>query len=295
MALKKRLIRVKLTLPSGEVTWDESLMLKVHVRKMALGIQSMATIDVGGLSQDSRQALLTQFSAYAKRQREAGDTGDMNNFVPVEITAGYLDGANELLAPIFSGQIALCEPLSAPPNVVIRVTAYTQQITKGQNLATAPDQVTFKQYAEWCAQQMGLRAEIHTSIDNTIVNNPGRTSYKVDALLPDLQRNFDRYNIAAYVDDGTLYVMDIGDVAKASETTNIKEFVGMPVWTEWGIEFKVMFNSNVKLGHAVTLESILNPTVNGIGFVVVMLEYDLASRDNQFTISVQASPSAGEK
>ena len=54
MAMKKRLIRVTLTLPTGDVIWDQSLMLNIRVMKMALGIKSQATIDIGGLSQDSR-------------------------------------------------------------------------------------------------------------------------------------------------------------------------------------------------------------------------------------------------
>lgn len=293
MALKKRLLRVTMTLPSGDIVWDESLMLNVKVRKMALGIKSQATIEVGGLSQDSRQALLSQFTAYAKRQRENGDTGDIENFVPIKIEAGYKTGAMSNLSPIFSGQVVLCEPSSAPPNVVIKITAYTQQIQKGQNLEVAPDRLTFKQYAEWCAKQMGLRAEINTSMDDTIVENPGRTSYKVDALLPDLQRNFDRYGIAAYVDDDTLYVMDIGNVAKSSSETLLTQFVGIPTWTEWGVDCSIMFDPKIKLGHAIMLQSILNPTFNSIGFVIVMLEYNLTSRNNPFTINIQASPSAG--
>lgn len=293
MAMKKRLIRVTLTLPTGDVIWDQSLMLNIRVMKMALGIKSQATIDIGGLSQDSRQALLTQFSAYAKRQREQGDTGDADNFVPIKIDAGYQDGAMSNLAPIFNGQVVLCELASPPPNVVIRITAYTQQIQKGQNLEVAPDRVTFKQYAEWCAKQMGLKAEVHTHMDDVLVDNPGRTAYKVDALLPDLQRNYDRYGIGAYIDDDTLYVMDIGDVAKASEEMTLTQFVGVPMWTEWGVEYTVMFDPNIKLGHAVKLQSILNPTVNNIGFVNVMLEYNLTSRNNPFYVNVQASPSAG--
>ncbi|MEG0207023.1 baseplate hub protein [Citrobacter sp.] len=294
MAMKKRLIKVTLSLPTGDVVWDQSLMINIRVMKMALGIKSQATIDIGGLSQDSRQALLTQFSAYAKRQREQGDTGDADNFVPIRVEAGYQDGSVSNLAPIFNGQVVLCELASPPPNVVIRITAYTQQIQKGQNLEVAPDRVTFKQYAEWCAKQMGLKAEVHTHMDDTLVDNPGRTAYKVDALLPDLQRNYDRYGIGAYIDDDTLYVMDIGDVAKASEEITLTQFVGTPMWTEWGVEYTVMFDPNIKLGHAVKLQSILNPTVNNIGFVNVMMEYNLASRNNPFYINVQASPSAGE-
>ena len=98
MAMKKRLIRATLTLPTGDVIWDQSLMLNIRVMKMALGIKSQATIDIGGLSQDSRQALLTQFSAYAKRQREQGDTGDADNFIPIKIEAGYRDWETQELS-----------------------------------------------------------------------------------------------------------------------------------------------------------------------------------------------------
>ena len=292
MALKKRLLRVTLKLPSGDVTWDESLSLNVRITKAALSIQAKATVDVGGLSQQSRQALLTQFTAYAKRQRENGDTGDAENVVPIEISAGYQDGLLNTLAPIFHGQVTLCEPLSGPPNVVIRIAAFTQQIEKSKLLAVAPDRLTFKQYCEWAAKQMGLKADVQTSMDEVVVENPGRTVYNVAALLPDIQR-YDRQNIAAFVDDDTLFVLDIGKVAQASELVMIDQFVGTPIWTEWGVEFTTMFNPQLKLAHPIQLKSILNPSVNTAALIAMRLDYNLTSRQNAFTISVQSSPSAG--
>lgn len=293
MALKKRLLRVTLKLPSGDVVWDESLMLAVKVTKAALAIQSKATIDVGGLSQNSREALLTQFTAWAKRQREQGDTGDLDNFVDVEISAGYLDNGVSTLAPIFVGQVVLCEPLSGPPNVVVRVTCYTKQINRAQFLLTAPERCTFKQYCEWAAQQMGLKAEVNTSIDETIVENPGRTIYSVAALLPDIQR-YDRQNIAAFIDNDTMYVLDIGEVAKASTVVNVDQFVGTPLWSEWGVDFTTMFNPLIRLAHGVQLNSKLNPAVNQAALVVMKIEYNLQSRNNPFTMACETAPSAGE-
>lgn len=294
MPIPKRLLRVSLQMKSGTgdiVTLDENLYMRVKVTKQTFAIQSQAIIDVGGLSQDLRQQLMSQFTAYAKRQRDRGEVND--DYINVDIQAGYIEATGqERLTPIFSGQVTLCDLTSAPPNMILRMTCYTNQIDKTRDLEIAPDQLTFKAYCVWAAGQMGLNADVSTSIDDKIIYNPGRTVYTVAALVADIQR-YDRQNVAAWIDDKTLFVRDTNKVVSPGTVIQVRQFVGVPSWVEWGIDFTTMFNAEIRLARAVRLNSKLNPSVNSADLIVCRLEYELATRSDQFYMRVGTAPSAG--
>lgn len=294
MALRQRILQVHLDFAGGQKTvWDERLDLRVRVSKAALSIQSSATIDVGILSNQSRQDILSNFTAYAKRLRERGETNDLDNFVNVRIFAGHKNNGEGQPSPIFTGQIAVSDIASTSPNPIIRATAYTRQIDKSAWVERAPARMTFKQYAEWCAAQMGLRADVQTSIDDQMIDNPGATQFTIASLVIDLQ-NYSRQTIAAFIDDETLYVLDIGKVAKASSIVKVDKFIGgPPVWGEWGVEFSTLFDNRIRLATPLEIISKTNPSIRGGGHIVTKLDYDLTSRQDNFGMKVFTSPSAG--
>lgn len=293
MPIPKRLVRISLQMKSGTgdvVTLDENLYLRVKVTKYMFAVQSQAIIDVGGLSQDLRQQLMSQFTAYAKRQRDRGEVND--DYINVDIQAGYIEATGQQrLTPIFHGQVVLCDITSGPPNMILRMTCYTNQIDKTKDLEIAPDQLTFKAYCMWAAEKMGLNADVSTSMDDTIIYNPGRTVYTVAALVADIQR-YDRQNIAAWIDDKTLFVRDTNKVVSPGTVIQVRQFVGVPSWTEWGIDFTTMFNAELRLARAVRLNSVLNPEVNRSDLIIGKIEYDLATRSDNFFMRVGCAPSA---
>lgn len=232
--MKKRLLRVVLKLQSTTVELNEDLELNVRVRKATLSLQSKATVDVGGLSQSLRQGLLSQFTAYRKRLRDnAGISAD--DYIDVVVSAGYqLADGTQTLTPIFHGQVTLVEPLGAPPDSTVRLTAYTNQVDRTTYVTNPPTSgITFKAFCQWSAQQMNLTLNMSTSIDDKIIYNPAAGTYIVAGLLPWIQ-SYDRQNIGAWIDDDTLYVRDIGKVISASGSYVYDTFVGPPMWTEWG-------------------------------------------------------------
>ncbi|WLW40848.1 hypothetical protein GNAINCEL_00066 [Serratia phage KKP 3709] len=86
-----------------------------------------------------------------------------------------------------------------------------------------------------------------TSINDTIIVNAGRTAFTNAALLWDIQ-NLYRDSVAAYIDDDFLIVKDKNKILNQGQITNLTEFInGPPEWTEWGVEFTVLFDPNVKL------------------------------------------------
>lgn len=292
MALRNRILEVVLTMPSGPVTLDTSINLRVRIQKAALAIQNKATVEVIGLTSSLREQLLSQFTAFNQRQVEAGQASQ--KWIGIEIRAGW-DGQSTDSQPastIFKGDVVLCDPMSGPPNIGVRLTCFTKQINRTSFVtAPAPDSTTFKAYVAWAAAQMGFGDNFicDTSFNDVVINNPARSIFVTSALLIDIQ---DMYKpaVAAYVDDDVLVVKDRNKILNPSQIADLKDFIGSPpTWTEWGVDFTVLFDQSIRLARGAKLTSLMNPGVNGT-YVILELDYNLTSRDSAFYVSASASP-----
>lgn len=294
MPLGQRILRVTLNMPSGDVVLDETLDLKVKIQKAALAQQQVCEILVTDLSVSLRTSLITQFSAWNKRNVENGQPNQtQKSYINVTVQAGYaIPGQNTSIITVFSGQVVLADPMSELPNMAVKITAYSQQINKVQYITQIPPgQMTFKAYAAFVATQMGVNLVCQTSYDSRVITNPGASVHTVGDLLIDLQSYY-RPNVAAFVDNNTLYVKDVNAVIAAAGQVTITEFINMPLWDSWGCEFECLFNPLLILACAATLVSTMNPGLNNVGYVVYALSYDLASRDTPFNMKANGAPPA---
>ncbi len=306
MALGQRVLRVTFNMPQGDVTLDESLDLRVNIQKATLSQQQTCVITVTNLDVSLRTSLITQFTAWNKRNIENGQpNATQRSYIGVTIQAGYQtpssnnaswggagQGTTQNLVTIFFGQVVLAGPVGELPNMAVKITAYSQQISKVQYVTQVPPgQMTFKAYAAWVAAQMGVNLLCQTSYDNVVVTNPGASIHTVGDLLVDIQ-NYYRPSVAAYVDSNTLYVKDINAVITNTNTVTIDEFIGMPLWDEWGVEFECLFNPQLLLSCAANLVSTMNPSLNGYSYVIYALSYDLTSRDTAFYVKANGAPAA---
>lgn len=293
MPPKKRILRVTLESQSGKkFYWTEGLALNVKIRKASLHIQNSATIEVYGLTKNVREGILSQFTAYNRRLARQ-NTQTPWEWVNVTIEAGYEEAGRADTSIVFMGQVVMCEPISAPPTIGFRVTCFTNQIDKTKFLTEpAPARLTYYDYVKWAAGQMGFGQNFvcKTSYNDQIITNPARSINTVQGLLIDIQNKY-RSNVAAYIDDNRLVVLDRGKVIDENKIAEIDSFIGMPGWTEWGVEFTTLFNPNIRLAQGVFLTSEMNPSLNN-GYVVMELEYTLSSRDRPFYITVNANPPA---
>nr|WP_211627892.1 hypothetical protein [Paraburkholderia nemoris] len=272
---------------------------------------------MSNLSTTLRTSLLSQFTAWNRRAVETNQTAAQQvSYVNVSVTAGYGVVASQQatalqarqgqttgqllnnVAPIFNGQVVLCEPVGDLPNMAVRIVCYSQQIDKRNFQVQVPSAaMPFKTYAKWVATQMGLNLICDTSYDNVVITNPGASVHTVADLILDLQSLY-RPNVAAFVDSstGTLIVRDVNKIITTANTITVDEFISMPSWTEWGVRFRALFNPAILITSAVQLQSILNPTLgsaeNPKQYVVYALEYDLTSRDTAFYMTVDATPPA---
>jgi hypothetical protein len=265
--------------------------MQVRISKAALAAQNKAVIEVFGMDTKMREGLLSQFTAWNKRKAEQGDITPQ--WIPVSIEAGYKDSQGDYSSLVFKGEVALVEPSSPPPNISVRITAYTNQINKTKFVtAPAPAELTLEEYVAWAAGQMGLGTNYicDTSYNKSVITNPSRSTHIAAALVIDIQNAY-RQDIAAYVDDGVLIVKDAANLINANLIANVTEFVGTPSWNEWGVEFLTMFDPAIKVGQAVNLTSVMNPSING-NYVTTELDYDLTSRDKAFYVRGSGSPPA---
>lgn len=293
MSLRKRILTVKLETPTSSVTLDTSINMRIKIHKAALAIQNRAIVDIVGLTGSLREQLLSQFTAFNQRKVTTGQAEQ--NWMNIEIKAGWVGVNTPNVEPstIFKGQVVICELTSAPPNIGIRITCFTRQIDKSKFVsAPAPDNLTFKAYVTWAAQQMGFGTNFvcETSFNDVIITNPARSIYVASALLIDIQ-NMYRPEVAAFIDDDLLIVKDRNKIVNTAHIAKVKEFIGIPTWTEWGVSFATLFDPDIRLAQAVELESVMNPSLNA-KYVNLELEYDMATRDTPFYVRASASPPA---
>ncbi|MGN6083166.1 baseplate hub protein [Trinickia sp.] len=305
MPLGQRFLQVEIKLPqSGQlVTLDQTLALHVNIHKDALAIQNSAEITVFNLTQSLRQQLLSSFTAFNKRQIETGAANAADSYCQVTITAGYLNSTSSALnngdpnngnnsTIIFQGAIVHVEPIGAPPNQGVMIHCFEHQINKLKFITGfAPSSTTFKSYVQWAGAQMGVdRVVCQTSYDNKVISNPGGSAHTVEDLLLDIQSLY-RPAVAAFIDNNDLIVTDINKVVASRGVTTVSEFIGMPLWTEYGVQFRSMFDPQILLAGQVNLKSTTNPSLNH-SYIVSSLDYDLASRDEAFYGTVNANPAA---
>jgi hypothetical protein len=292
MPLGTRNLKVTLSMQSGDVVLDESLDLRIRIHKDALAVQNTCSIDVFNLSQNLREALLSQFTAWNKRQIETGQPGALSNYVNVNVQAGYSTANQNTSTTVFAGQVVTATPVSAPPNIGVRIECYSQQLNRTEWITEpAPTTPTFKQYVQWAATQMGVSSvQCETSYDNVQINNPSASTHIAGALLIDIQNAY-RPNVAAFIDNNILYVKDINKILSTAQIVTVSEFIGTPLWTEWGVEFQALFDPQLTLAGAVALQSKMNPSLNKT-FVMSSIDYDLTSREVPFYVHAFANPPA---
>jgi hypothetical protein len=303
--LNQRVLTVTIGLPSGNVVLTQALSMRIRIRKAALQVQNSATVEVIGMTTSLRLQLLSQFTAWHARQVASGQAPQ--DYIPITITAGYQSTASSAAnasgdpsasstnqsATVFSGYVANVDPTSAPPNIGVRIQCFTRQLDKTQFLTqAAPTSGTFYNLVAWAAQQMGLGSNFicQTSFNNVVVYNAFRTIYTVGGLLIGIQ-DLQRPNVAAFIDDGQLIVKDRSAIVNSASTVRLDEFIGTPLWNEWGVEWMTLMNTAVKLASAAALTSSMNPGVNGT-YVITELEYDLTSREGPFYVKAMGSPPA---
>lgn len=258
------------------------------------------------LSKTVRERLLSRFTAWKKRIVESTPESQNDAPIGIEIKAGYksppaisttqtVNKENSEISTVFKGQIALVEPISGPPDIATRITAFTRQVDRSSfKSMQSPARTTLRGFVEWINSQLKLDQApvIDTIKENEVLLNPGTSMVNLQSLVVFLQGLYGA-DVYAYIDDGQLIVKDAWKIVDRNSIPELNEFVDTPLWNEYGVTFRNLYDPRIKLAGGVKLKSVLNPAVNG-DYVIYIIEYQLTSRDVPFYVTGYGSPAGND-
>ena len=301
MAIPSRRLRVEITFPTSFSELVETIVIDntseldilVQASKNVLILQNSCNVTISGLIPQTWHKLLTTFTAWNYRKTP------LAQYATIKVSAAYKTGPTEPeYATVFYGDIVKCSPVGDVPNFSIEIEAYTQQIDRSGLIATnIPSVATVEQIVKEICRITNRAPDIRTKFASAqlenfgafLVNTGGPVQLcNVHAMLVMLNAAF-RDQMYVWVDDQSIYVRDIYSFEYLS-LANVTTFIEKPpAWNEWGVTFRTLFNSNIRLAGAVNLDAALDFGVNGT-FIVTQIDYDLSARQQPFYMTVKTSP-----
>jgi hypothetical protein len=269
-ALDPRMLKIVLDIGSTQYTFEDDgtssyLYLTAKGTKFANAIQNECQVEIGNLSADLKNEILTQTSPYANPAVDKSMT-----VYAGRVSTGY--------AMIYTGDITESK-VTQPPDVFVTLstkTCHNKKSTVGSRHKAGANK--FSLISAGVAQDLGLTLNFQSTdkfINN--YNHNGSITGQVDKLN-DLDNNS-----CCYVDDKTLVVKPKYNplpnfVTTVNQNTGM---IGIPETTDKGTKIIFLLDNNTRLGGAVTLTSELNPSLNGT-YVIYKLGFNIANRDNPF-------------
>jgi len=259
----ERILRVGIEI-DGQLAVYEGLAMFVTVSKFANPLQNECEVKITNLTREHRAYLLHETSPFNTNRKPKR----------VVIEAGRVStGAFR----IFEGDITEATPTQAP-DIALTLKSKTGQYQKGNVIAVShPAQTKLSAIAQRAAKSLGL-VLVFEAEDKNVSN------YTFSGgALNEVRKLGDAGRVNAFVDDTRLVVKDYN--APLQQTTHVLSknsgMVGIPEITEQGVKVRYLLDPKSQLGGSLTLESEINPAVNG-EYVIYKLSYELANRDVPF-------------
>lgn len=263
MAVDPRRIRVGIEV-SGQINFYEGLRVRASGTKFANPLQNECQVTISGLSEATRDYILTEASPYNE------------NRTPKRLIL-EVGRVSTGLFRLYVGDIISAD-ISSPPEVEITIKAKTQNAQAGNVVAIAGAPLSkLSGVSQRVAEEIGLGLDFQ-ALDKNIANFA--FSGSASKLISQLQESGD---VRAFIDDETLIVKDYdkalaGRVKILSQETGM---VGIPKATDKGIDVTFLIDSESLLGGALRLQSKFNKSING-DYVIDQLKFDVASHDDPF-------------
>jgi len=265
-----RIVKIVLTIGANIYTFEDNgtqsyLLLTAKGTKYANETQNECSVEIGNLTTDLKNEILSQTSPYA-------------NPAITKVMTVYAGRVSTGYTQVFTGDITNSK-VSQPPDIIITLESKTCQNQKGTVTGRAhAGKNKFSLIANGVAQDLGLALNFQSTdkyINN--YNHNGAITKQVDKL-----NDLDPAS-CAYVDDNTLVVKPKyaplpNYVTYVNSNTGM---VGIPETTDEGLKVTYLLDTSSKLGGAINLTSSLNPSVNGV-YVIYKLGFNLANRDTPF-------------
>jgi hypothetical protein len=267
--LDPRMLKIVVAIGSTAYTYEDtgsSLGFGMTARgtKYANAIQNECEVEIFNLSADEKNYIVTETSPFNKNT----DAKTITVYAG-RVSTGY--------SQVFTGDITNAT-IKPPPDVALTLKSATGQALKrivGSSISLK--QVKLSAVAGNVAASLGLQLNFQAT--DKLVSGYAFSG----SQLKQVDKIGDLGPVSAYVDDNNLVVKNI-NLPLADELTYVNLNTGMidvPEVTEEGVEVKFLFNNNTKLGGAVQLESVINPSCNG-SYTIFKLAFDLSNRDTNF-------------
>lgn len=270
--LDPRLVQVTLDIGGQRRTLSPEMAVQFSVTKTANPLMNEATIKIANLAKAERDYILTNTTPYNRfRTRKR-----------VILAVGRVSTG---LTQLYSGEIMSCG-IVQPPDIWIELKAKTGAFFNGQvGAVSMPASTKLSDIAGGLAKSLGtgLRFEADDkSVANYAHSGP---------MGKQVQKISETGNVDAYIDDDVLVVKNRsiglrGTNVDISESTGM---IGIPQWTDQGLQVKMLLNPAVRVGSRMTVKSVLNPASNGT-YTIYKATYEGANRDTPWYITAETAP-----
>jgi predicted outer membrane repeat protein len=261
--LDLRLLQVSFEVSGQLFSFDQNFGISAKGSKYANALMNECVVSIAGLDDKTRNYIISETSPF-NRNRTAKT---------LTLRAGRVSTG---LSLVYQGDITIAT-VAAPPEITLTLKCGTAHFMKGKiGSATGGSNQKLSVIASRVASNLGLSLN-NQATDKTIANYT-HSGNALDEVVKLQDAGTD-----AYVDDTQLVLKDAylplsGDILNLSINTGM---LGVPNITEQGLKIEFFYNSGVKLGGAINVTSIVNPTCNGT-YVIYKLNFALTSRGKEF-------------
>lgn len=267
--LDQRILRVGIEI-RGKFHVYEGLPIKASGSKYANEKQNSSEIQIGNLSKDVREYLLTELSPFNKNRTPK----------KVFVEAGRRSSGAFLL---YTGEVTDIS-VTQPPDIFCVLKCLTSDFQKGNVVArTAGPMSKLSTIARQVAADLGLVLDFQAT-DKNVANysHSGAALRQVDKLAQ-------MGNVAAFVDDGRLVLKNLNAPLRGgARVLNVDSgLIGQPEATEQGVKVKFLIDGEMRLGQGLRLQSVSYPSFNG-EYTIYKLDFDVANRDTPFYYIAEA-------
>jgi hypothetical protein len=269
--LDPRVLRMTIEI-DGIVTTYEGLSISVKMEKWITTAPLVAYIEITNLKDSVASSIITEGTPF--NQNRTPKT--------ITIEAGREDGGS---SKIFVGNIFRAQS-SQPPDRVLTIESRAY-FFEGAKTATemTPGINKLSAICKSAANDLGLSLDFRATDKNI-------RSYSFSGGAQQQLKYVESLaEIDVFSDLGVLYVKDKdGYINDSSRTLTNKDFVGMPLVSERGVVVKYLFDNQTNIGDRITIESDSEFSIEANGsYIAYRIEYDLATRENQFYVTVHGS------
>ena len=269
-AFDDRIVRVIIEV-GNEIKTYEDLQIQASGTKTNNALQNEFEIKITNLNKTTRDFILSESNIL--------DRNKINKRITLE--AGRKSYGTSI---IYVGDIRMVT-VSQPPDIAIIIKTYTGNQSKNEVVSRSQGAlVSLSVLSKQIALDLGLEL-IFQATDKQISNY----SF-TGAKLTQINKLNEMGGINAFVDDTKLIVTDkdkpiIGAIKKLNKNTGM---IGIPQLTERGLTAKMLLDNETLIGGVVEVESTINTSVNGT-YTIYKMSYDIASRDNNFYVTIECT------